>query len=157
MIPPLGLGTPSQMAHGGDPTAVRTARPSIALQPVRPDTGLPDGGTIRFVEDEILDLVRCPDGVTMVTTSHRHYLVTPTPEKSVTCSKLSSQVERPSTTRSTPRLLATAPIALTGGEAWNRPKSGAQRTSSLRAHGDTKCDIEFPSLVINLILNRGLF
>ena len=69
------------MAHGGDPAAVRTATPSIALQPVRPDTGLPDGGTIRFVEDEILDLVRGPDGVTMVTTRHRSYWVTPTPGK----------------------------------------------------------------------------
>ena len=58
---------------------MRTARPSIALQPVWPDARLPDGGTRRFVEDEILELVRCPDGVTMVTTRHRSYLVTPTP------------------------------------------------------------------------------
>ena len=67
------------MAHGGDPVAVGTAKPSIALQPVWPDTGLPDGGTIRFVQDEILDLVPCKDGVTMVKTRQRSFLVTPTP------------------------------------------------------------------------------
>ena len=61
---------------------MRTARSSIALQPVWPDTGLPDGGPIRFVEDEILELVRCPDELTMVkTTRHGSYLVTPTPEE----------------------------------------------------------------------------
>ena len=58
---------------------MRPAKPSIALQPVWPDTGRPDGGTIRFVEDGILELVRYQDGVTMVTTRHGSYLVSPTP------------------------------------------------------------------------------